>query len=36
MLTVWGLLTAGPKGLMLAVGGSMASLSGPVLVDGFT
>lgn len=31
-----GLLTAGPKGLMLAVGGSTASFSGPVLVDGFT
>jgi len=36
ILTVCGLLTAGPKGLILAVGGSTASLSGPVLVDGFT
>ncbi|KAE9528064.1 hypothetical protein AGLY_012486, partial [Aphis glycines] len=33
ILTVCGLLTAGPKGLILAVGGSTASLSGPVLVD---
>jgi len=36
IFTVCGLLTAGPKGLILAVGGSTASLSGPVLVDGFT
>lgn len=31
-----GLLTVFPKGLMLAVGGSTAGFSGPVLVDGFT
>lgn len=36
ILTGCGLLTAGPRGLILAVGGSTATLSGPVLVDGFT
>jgi len=36
ILTGCGLLTVGPNGLMFAVGGSTVSLSGPVLVDGFT